>query len=347
MALSIIGLRLFIPQINEYRNQLEGQLQSLTGIPFKISHIEGKWVYWGPVLILSDVNITTDKVSIKVNKIKFSLDMWRSLFSLHLRFRYIHFYKLNADCYNPLEFISEGDFSNFYLDALGELFLRQFDYFTLKESQITFFTPSAEKSTLKFPELTWLNKNEYHRAQGFINLDNFEQQDLNEIKIKLNISNKNGLINSGIVYLYADNVNLHPWLSRWLRDSTGLQFSLSSLITIKDSRIEGGQLQLHHGQANWQVDDLLFTLHRQVNGWLFNIPQIPNFKTDQQQWLEGKISLLYLPQSKADENNWRILVNNIQIERLRSIIPIFSFFMPKFISDWQKYQPKGQIVHWI
>lgn len=357
MALAIIGLRLFLPQINEYRNQLEGQLQSLTGIPFKIGHIEGEWVSFGPVLTFSDVSVSTKKVNIQVKKIKFSLDIWRSLFSLHLRFRDIIFYQLNANCYKPLEFISEGDFSHFDLDTLDELFLQQFDYFTLKESRITFLTPSAEKKTLKIPELTWLNQNEHHQAQGFISLDNFEQQqDQDAIQIKLNLRNKNGVINSGTVYLQADNVNLRPWLSRWLRDSTGLQnavFSLSSWITIKDSRIEDGQLQLHQGQANWQVDgqehqltvdDLLLTLHRQENGWLFNIPQLQHLKTDQQQWLEGQISLLYLPQSKADENHWRIRINNIQLERLRIIIPIFSFFTPEFISDWQKRQPKGQLV---
>lgn len=281
MALAIIGLRLFLPKINEYRNQLEGQLQSLTGIPFKIGHIEGEWVSFGTVLTFYDVSVSTKKVNIQVKKIKFSLDIWRSLFSLHLRFRDIIFYQLNADCYKPLEFFSEGDFSHFDLDALDELFLQQFDYFTLKESRITFLTPAAEKKTLKIPELTWLNQNEYHRAQGFISLDNFEQQqDQDAIQIKLNLRNKNGVINSGTVYLQAENVNLRPWLSRWLRDSTGLQnaiFSLSSWITIKDSRIEGGQLQLHQGQANWQVDgqehqlavdDLLLTLHRQENGWV-------------------------------------------------------------------------------
>lgn len=102
MALVIIGLRIFLPQINEYRNQLEGQLQSLTGIPFKIGHIEGEWVSFGPVLTFSDVSVSTKKVNIQVKKIKFSLDIWRSLFSLHLRFGDIIFYQLNADCYKPL-----------------------------------------------------------------------------------------------------------------------------------------------------------------------------------------------------------------------------------------------------
>ncbi|RXK32562.1 hypothetical protein BBD39_00035 [Arsenophonus endosymbiont of Bemisia tabaci Asia II 3] len=131
MALAIIGLRLFLPQINEYRNQLEGQLQSLTGIPFKIGHIQGEWVSFGPVLPFSDVSVSTKKVNIQVKKIKFSLDIWRSLFSLHLRFRDIIFYQSNTDRYKPLEFVSEGDFSHFDLDALDEMFLQQFDYFTL------------------------------------------------------------------------------------------------------------------------------------------------------------------------------------------------------------------------
>lgn len=358
MALAIIGLRFFLPQLNEYRSQLKWQIQSLTGIPFKFSHVESEWVSFGPKLTFSDVNITTEKINIKIKKVKFSLDIWRSLFSLHLRFRDIIFYQLDADYYKSLEFIENGDFSHFNLNVLSELFLQQFSYFTLKKSRITFLTPSAEKRTLKIHELTWLNQNKHHRAQCFMSIDSLQQkQDQNAIQIKLNLhSNKNGMINKGILYLQAENINLRPWLSRWLRDSTRLEnivLNFSSWITIKNSRIEGGQLQLHYGKADWRIDkkehqlvinDLLLTLHYQENGWLFYIPQLQQLKADQQQCFEGKISLFYLPKLKTNENYWRIRVNNIQLERLGSILSIFSFFTPELINDWRQRHPKGQLI---
>ncbi|MFP3019316.1 MAG: YhdP family protein [Arsenophonus sp.] len=353
----IIGLRFFLPKINEYQSQLEGKLQSLTGIPFKIGHIEGNCVYFGTVLTFSDLKITTETLNIKVKKIKFSLDIWRSLFSLNLRFRDIIFYELNADYYKPIKFTNKDDFNHFYLTVLNNSFLKKFDSFALKESSITFLTPSMEKGTLKIHKLTWLNQDQYHRAQGFINLNNLqEERNQDGIQIKLNFRNKNGVINEGAVYLQANNINLFPWLTCWLRDNIGLEnavFSLSSWIKIENSRLKFGKLHLHHGEVNWKVDkqehqllidNLLVTLFSQENGWFFNIPELQHLKTDQQQWLEGQISLLYLPQSKINQNNWRIRVNHIQLEGLRSILSMFSFFSPEFITDWQKRQPKGKLI---
>ncbi|MFP3014658.1 MAG: YhdP family protein [Arsenophonus sp.] len=357
VTLIIVVLRLFLPKINEYRSQLEWQFQSLYRIPFKINNIKGEWESFGPVLTLSDISIATEKITIKANKVKFSLDIWRSIFSLHLRFRDIIFYKLNINYYKPLGFITKDDFSYFNLSSLNKVLLKKFDYFTLKESSITFLTSSTEKRTLKISELTWLNKNKYHIAQGFINFDALQQKkNQNSIQIKVNLHNKNDAINEGMVYLHADNINFLPLLSYWLGNSTGLEkavFNLSSWVVIKNNRIVIGKLQLHQVEANWKinneshqlsVNDLLITLYSKKNGWLFDIPQLQHLKTDRKKWLAGKISLLYLPQSKTSENNWRIRVNNIQLERLKFILPIISSFTPEFINDWQKRKLKGKLI---
>ncbi|MGP1939415.1 MAG: YhdP family protein [Arsenophonus sp. ET-DL9-MAG3] len=358
IMLPLFGLYFFLPKINEYRSQLQEQLQSLTGIPFKIGHIRSEWSIFMPAIIFSDFSAYTEKISFNIKKLKFSFDIWRSLFSLHLHFHDIIFYKLNVIYYKPLKFISQNDFSYFDLTILDKLFLNQFVYFKIKESNITFFTPSAEKKTLKIFDLTWLNQNKYHQAKGFLSLNSLQKQQQNQdlIHIKLNLHNKNNIINQGMIYLQADNINLIPWLSHWLRDNTGLKnvaFSLSSLITIKDNSIKSCQLQLHHGQVNWRfnkqehhlvVDNLLLTLYHKESGWLFNIKQLQHLRSNQQQWLEGQISIFYLPESKINKTHWYIRANNIELEKLRSILSIFSLFTPEFINDWQNRQIKGQLI---
>ncbi|MGP1931376.1 MAG: YhdP family protein [Arsenophonus sp. ET-DL12-MAG3] len=358
VTLFLFGLYFFLPKINEYRSQLQEHLQSLTGIPIKIGHIKSEWSVFMPILILSDFSAYTEKVSFNIKKLKFSFDIWRSLFSLNLQFHDIIFYQLNAIYYKPLKFVNQNDFSYFDLTILDKLFLNQFIYFKVKESNITFFTPSEEKKTLKIFDLTWLNQSKYHQAKGFLSFNGSEKQQQNQdfIYIKLNFHNKNNIINNGTIYLQANNINLIPWLSHWLRDSTGLknlEFSFSSLITIKDNHIKNFRLQLHYGQVNWKfnkqehhliINNLLLILNHKENGWLFNIKQLQHLKTNQQQWLEGQISLFYLPESKINKNHWRIRANNIELEKIRSILSIFSFFMPEFISDWQKRQIKGQLI---
>ncbi|MGP1957639.1 MAG: YhdP family protein [Arsenophonus sp. ER-QC15-MAG3] len=356
IALSIIGFRFFLYQINEYRDQLEEQLQILTGMPFKINRIESEMITFWPKITLSDFSVNTEKIYINIKKVKLSLDIWRSLSSLNIYFQDIMFYQLNVIYNKPLKFISQNNFINFHLNILNKLFLKQFYYFKLKEGRITFLTQSAEKITLNIHELILLNENSYHQAQVFLNFDSLQQRNKNEIQIKLNLYKKNDVIDQGKVYLEANDINLLPWLSCWLRDITGLKnttFNLSSWITIKNGHIENGRLHINHGRVNWKVDkqdhelsvnDLLLEMNYKENGWFFNIAHLQHLKTDQKQWIEGQISIFYLPKLKINEDYWHIRVNNIQLERIKSILPIFSFFMPELINDWKKLQLKGRII---
>ncbi|BGI50992.1 MAG: AsmA2 domain-containing protein YhdP [Arsenophonus endosymbiont of Ceratovacuna japonica] len=356
VSLSIIGLYFFLPKLNKYRNQLEIRFHSLIGMPCTIGYAKGEWSSFGPILTFSNVNIATKKINFKIKKIIFSLDIWRSLFYFHIHFRNIILYKLDINYYKIPKFIKKVDFTYFNLDILDKLFFYQFDYFTLKESSIIFFTPLEEKKILKIHELTWLNKNEYYQAQGFINIDNLKQyHNYNSIQIKINLHNKNGLIDKGIIYLKADNIILNNWLNNWLCNSAilkGSVFSFSSWVNIKNNRIDNGQLQLHKGQINWiinkqnhklTINNLLLIFNYKKNSWSFNIPQLQNLKTDQHKWIKGKIYILYLFQPKMNENKLYIRINNIKLERLRFILPIFSFLKPEFINDWLKYQLKGKL----
>ncbi len=50
------------------------------------------------------------------------------------------------------------------------LFLRQFDHFDLRDSEVSFLTPSGQRAELAIPQLTWLNDPRRHRAEGLVSL---------------------------------------------------------------------------------------------------------------------------------------------------------------------------------
>ncbi|MDD9340916.1 MAG: AsmA2 domain-containing protein YhdP [Providencia heimbachae] len=354
-ALVLTGLRFLLPNIDNYRQDIIGYIEKRADIALDIKQIDGAWRYFGPVFTLSNVNLKSEKTDASVSKISVELDIWNSLFSLRWRFRDLAFYQLHVD--HKVPFSLDGPTDSTSLDAVEDLFLRQFDHFVLKDSQLSFLSPSEQKITLILPELSWLNQNERHRAQGFVSLETLNKQH-SYLQIKLDAYDKNGALSDGIVYLQADNIDMQPWLSRWLRDNTGLRdanFSLSSWVTIKNKRIDNGLVQLRQGEANWgentlaqnlQVNDLLLRMKRQGNGWLFNIPELDTLKTNEYIWPKGSVSVLYLPSSKKyqDKDHWRVRAKNIELERLSEVLPTFSFVTPEMVQDWQHRQPTGVVT---
>ncbi|WP_369308690.1 AsmA2 domain-containing protein YhdP [Providencia rettgeri] len=353
-ALVLTGLRFLLPNIDSYRPDLIAYIEKKADVSLQFSEMEGAWRYFGPVLTLSDVTLQSETTDVTAKQIHLELDIWNSLLSLRWRFRDLTFYQLNVDYKIPFSFEGSGEGES--LDGIEDLFLRQFDHFTLKDSQLTFLTPSEQKTTLILPELSWLNENDRHRAQGFVSLETINKQH-GYLQVKLDVSDKKGVLSDGIFYLQADNIDMQPWLSRWLRDNTSLRdanFSLSSWISLKDKRIDSGLIQLRQGEANWgsgelaqnlQVNDLLLRMKRQGNGWLFNIPELDTLKTNEFIWPQGSVSVLYLPASKKyqDNDHWRVRAKNIELERLSEVLPTFSFLTPDMVQDWQHRQPTGVV----
>ncbi|NHB89368.1 DUF3971 domain-containing protein [Photorhabdus tasmaniensis] len=357
MALLVSGLRFLLPHINGYRPQLLATVESIVGVPVDVGYIAGKWESFGPVLELRDIDVKTASADVKAKKITVALDIWLSLLRMRWNFRDLTFYQLQVDYHQPLLDDQRGNMFS-QSDTFSNLFLEQFDHFNLQDSRITFLTPSGERADLLLPQLTWLNKNNRHRAQGEISLSSINNQHGN-VQVKFDLRDTHGVLDNGTIYLQADNVDMHPWLSHWLQDNTGLkdaEFSLSSWITLKDGRIDGGQLQLRQGEANWKVadkfhrlsvSDLVLRMRRQDDGWLFDAPELASLATDGQQWPSGKASVLYLPETKKydGKDHWRIRAENIQLERLSNILPTFSFLTPDVVRDWERRQPQGLVNH--
>ncbi|MDX7990325.1 AsmA2 domain-containing protein YhdP [Xenorhabdus littoralis] len=355
VALLVSGLRFFLPHINDYRQQLAEKIAAVTDIPVNIGYINGHWEPFGPSLEIRDISAKSKNVDISAKKITLSLDVWRSLLQWRWHFRDLSFYQLQVN-YDKALFGPDGENMLSEPDSLSALFLEQFNHFDLHDSRLTFLTPSGEKADLLLPQLTWLNQNNRHRAQGSVNLSSINGQE-GIVQVKFDLKDINGILDNGVIYLQADDIDMRLWLSHWLRNNTGLEnahFSLASWITLKDGRVDSGRLQLKQGEANWHVssekhqlavNDLFLQMRRQGDGWLFDVPNLESLKTRDQQWPVGHIAALYVNQSHEyqGKDHWRIRAENIQLERLNGILPILSFVTPDIVKNWQQLQPKGRL----
>lgn len=357
IALLVSGLRLVMPHMNNWREPLLRQVSSAINMPVTASALNGRWENFGPVLDIDDFNVgLQDKGSLKVERISLALDVWQSLLHFRWQFRDLTFYQLDLVTNTP---ISTGGDSKVQLKPgqFSDLFLRQFDHFDLRDSRISFLTLSGQRSTLDIPQLTWLNETKRHRAEGVVNLSSFNGQH-GAVQVRLDLSDSNGYLDTGRIWMQADDVDVKPWLGEWMRENTSLErarFSLEAWVGLKEGQIWDGDVLLKKGGAHWQgdkkphemtVNNVTAHVSRVNSGWRVELPQT-NLVTDGSPWPEGSLSLLWQPENGfmpgPDHNEEvRIRATHLDIAHLDPLIPLFSKLTPTLLENWRALQPRGQ-----
>ncbi|ATA20354.1 uncharacterized protein (TIGR02099 family) [Gibbsiella quercinecans] len=357
VALLISGLRLVLPVLNDYRPQLLQQVAAFTGLPVQASFIEGHWESFGPRLEVRDISTTFPAGNLQVGRVTLALDVWQSLLHWRWQFRDLTFYQLQLDLNTTLG--GEGDKrETLQPGTVSDLFLYQLDHFDLRDSRVSFLTPSDARAAFDIPRLTWLNSRERHRAEGQIGLSSFNGQH-GVVQLRLDLRDNKGLLDTGTVYLQAENIDMKPWFSRWLRSNTGLEsanFNLAAWLKVEGGEVYSGNALLKQGSASWQVgaqphrlevDNLALALSRQGKGWLLDVPQL-KLATDGDSWPQGRLSALWLPEDTQllgpdQPEELRLRASGITLERLTPLLPMFSFLSPDVLQRWDVMQPKGRL----
>ncbi len=76
------------------------------------------------------------------------------------------------------------------------------------------------------------------------------------VQLRIDLIDKKGLLNTGTIYLQADNIDIKPWFTHWLHANTGLEnadFSLAAWLQIQNGIIAGSNALLKQGTANWGI----------------------------------------------------------------------------------------------
>ena len=243
VALVISGLRLALPQLSRFQNQLVAKVESATGVPIELSQISASWKTFGPIMEVRGLQVTLPDSTLKVQRITLALDVWQSMLHLRWQFRDLTFYNNQGNGLKP--------------NRISDIFLKQVDHFDLRDSRISFLTPSGPRAEFDIPQLTWLNTHNRHRAEGQLSLSSFNGQH-GVVQVRMDLNDSNGLLNNGKIYLQADDIDMKPWFSRWLRSNTGLEsanFSLAAWLTVRNGDVYAGDALLKTGSATWKTGD--------------------------------------------------------------------------------------------
>ncbi|MTH45636.1 AsmA2 domain-containing protein YhdP [Intestinirhabdus alba] len=350
-ALLVSGLRLALPHLDDWRPAILGKIASTTGIPVSASRLTASWQNFGPTLEARDVHAgLKDGGQLSVKRVTLALDVWQSLLHMRWQFRDLTFWQLNFRTNTPFR---QRDGKGMEADRLSDLFLRQFDHFDLRDSQIGFLTPSGQHAELAIPQLTWLNDKNRHRAEGQVSLSSLTGQH-GVMLVRMDLRDDDGLLNNGRVWLQADDIDVKPWLGKWMQDNVALQtarFSLEGWMTLAKGEISGGDVWLKQGGASWQgekgehalsVDNLTAHVSRERPGWQFSIPDT-RITMDGKRWPSGALNLAWLPGQAGDGDELRVRASNLELSGLKGLRPIAAKISPALGDIWRATQPKGKI----
>ena len=358
VALLVSGLRLALPHLDSWRPQILAKIESATGLPVDVSHIEASWQNFGPTLDARDISASLkDGGHLKIKRVTLALDVWQSLLHLRWQFRDLTFWQLQLMTNTPLR---SGDSDRgLETSRISDLFLRQFDHFDLRDSEVSFITLSGQRAELAIPQLTWLNGKDRHRAEGQVNLSSLNGQH-GVMQVRMDLRDDNGLLNNGRVWLQADDVDVKPWLGEWLQQNMQLEtarFSLEGWMTLTNGTFASGDIWLKQGGASWKgenhqhqlsVDNLTAHVTQDKGGWQFAIPDT-RISMDNKPWPRGALTLAWMPEQDVGGINGkrsdelRIRASNLDLTAIEGLRSMAAKLSPELGEIWLATQPSGQI----
>ncbi|QKN80290.1 AsmA2 domain-containing protein YhdP [Scandinavium goeteborgense] len=358
VALLVSGLRLVLPQLDKWRPQLLEKIAESTGHPVEASQLKANWENYGPTLEVRDIKAgLKNGGQMSVKRVTLALDIWQSLLHFRLQFRELTFWQLQIRTNTPLQHNNSS--GQLKTDRIGDLFLRQFDQFTLRDSHLSFLTLSGQRAELAIPQLTWMNGKNRHRAEGELSLSSLTGQH-GVMKVRMDLRDENGLLNEGRLWVQADDIDVKPWFGRWMQDNialTSARFSLEGWIDLDKGDISSGDVWLKKGGASWKgdkkshdlsVDNLTAHITRENAGWAFHVPDT-RIAIDGKRWPQGALAMAWIPgQDVGGKNNvrsdeLRIRASNLELSGLSGLLPIAEKLSPSLGDIWETTQPAGQI----
>ncbi|HFP5251861.1 TPA: AsmA2 domain-containing protein YhdP [Escherichia coli] len=361
-ALLVSGLRIALPHLDAWRPEILNKIESATGMPVEASQLSASWQNFGPTLEAHDIRAELkDGGEFSVKRVTLALDVWQSLLHMRWQFRDLTFWQLRFRTNTPIT--SGGGNDSLEASHISDLFLRQFDHFDLRDSEVSFLTPSGQRAELAIPQLTWLNDPRRHRAEGLVSLSSLTGQH-GVMQVRMDLRDDEGLLSNGRVWLQADDIDLKPWLGKWMQDNIALetaQFSLEGWMTIDKGDVTGGDVWLKQGGASWlgekqthtlSVDNLTAHITRENPGWQFSIPDTritTRITMDGKPWPSGALTLAWIPEQdvggkdnkRSDE--LRIRASNLELAGLEGVRPLAAKLSPALGDVWRSTQPSGKI----
>lgn len=355
LAIAITALRVLLPEMNLFKDEIQGWVSEQSQIQFEISDVRGFWRNTHPSLALQGVQARFpdgSQIQFNTDRIDVEFDLFDSLLQQEPVVANLVIHQLKLDIrsvdWNQLRQASAQNSvpgtQGQVLRRLDDLFLRQLDDFSLQNSTIQYQSLAGDMRQLDIDKLHWKNQGQRHLAEGVVSLADAE---INSLKVSADFRDHGSLKDiSGDFYVSADKLRVLPWLTRYLKNATGIQrgvVSFDGWMTLKNSQPVDGYVALKPSELMWQqtpaeptaeqdsesssgseqatdsprhellLESGILVLSPNENGWQVSAHSL-KARTDDTPWPELDFGLDWQPQQ------WRLNVSQLDIAALLPLV---------------------------
>ncbi len=328
LALAVTALRILLPQMNRFQAEIQHWLNQNSSVQVAIADVQGYWRNTHPSLSLQTLQAhwpDSNDIQLNAASVEIEFDLLQSLWQrqpvvadltvngLVLDLRAIDWLALEQNP-NPKQ-SRQGR----VVKQLDDLLLRQLDDFTLKNSAILYRTFAGDLRQLDIEKLRWQNQGLRHFAEGVVSIAGIN---INSLLVSANFIDHGSLRDvSGDFYVSADKVRVLPWLTRYLKDQTGIQkgqVSLNAWVTLEHNQPKDGYVEFKPSELVWQngeqthellLESGIVELKPTEKGWQVNAHSL-RLRSDDELWPLLDVAMDWQP------DEWRLNLSQLNIENL-------------------------------
>ena len=359
LAVFITSLRVLLPHMNRFQGEIEQWVTQQTNIQFEIKDVRGFWRNTHPSIALQGVNADfpdSSDIHFSFGQLDIEFDLWQSLLEkkpvvadltihkLKLDVRSVDWQKIQSEetTANPSE---QEETQRRIVQRIDSLFLRQLDNFSLLDSTVQYRAMNGDIKQLDIERLRWNNQGNQHSAEGVVSLADVK---LNSLSVQAKFEDHGSLRDiSGQFYVDAKGVQVRPWLTKYVKDKTGIKngvVNFNAWVTLQHNQPVDGYLELQPSELSWQdkkkthylaLESGIINLSPTHKGWQVSMHSL-KVRTDEQLWPEFDAALDWAPES------WRLNVSQLDIG---SVLPLARLFSdsPETQSLLGQLQPRGNL----
>ncbi|WP_114779591.1 YhdP family protein [Vibrio cholerae] len=354
LALAVTALRILLPQMNRFQEEIQHWLNQNSSVQVAIADVQGYWRNTHPSLSLQTLQAhwpDSNDIQLNAASVEIEFDLLQSLWQrqpvvadltvngLVLDLRAIDWLALEQNP-NPKQ-SRQGR----VVKQLDDLLLRQLDDFTLKNSAILYRTFAGDLRQLDIEKLRWKNQGLRHFAEGVVSIAGIN---INSLLVSANFIDHGSLRDvSGDFYVSADKVRVLPWLTRYLKDQTGIQkgqVSLNAWATLEHNQPKDGYVEFKPSELVWQngeqthellLESGIVELKPTEKGWQVNAHSL-RLRSDDELWPLLDVAMDWQP------DEWRLNLSQLNIENLLPLAKLIP--ESQTLNHWlTTLKPKGTL----
>jgi len=336
LAILVTTLRVALPQLNHFQDEIKAWVKQDTGFDFSIASVAGSWRNSHPSISLQglEANLPNNQdARFAVDEIHIEFDLIRSLLQFKPVVADLTIDELALDI-RTFDLLSKSEGKEpqtntsknetKFIDQLDSLLLRQFEDFTITDSRIWYKSISGETRRLDIELLRWSNQGKHHLAEGTVSI---ADASLNSLLVSANFKDFGSLRDvSGEFYVSAKDVAVTPWLTSYMQEQSGIEsgkVSLDTWLTLRHSQPSYAYVDLQPSELSWndsrrhqlQIQSGIFKLQPDKKGWKVNGHSL-QVRTDNRLWPELDVAFDWQP------SGWLLNLSQLDIEALTPLIKL-------------------------